>query len=110
MTCQSAIARFNLMTGESLIARSALRDRRMSGLAPRRRPAAGRDLRFSALQSEEAPLGREATGVATQAAVGRDDPVARDDDRDRVRAESGAGGARCLLVPSLPRDDLVGRE
>src|SRR5882672_12449390 len=79
-------------------------------LAPRRLPATRRDLGLTALQGEQAPLGCEPAGVAAQGAVGRDDPVAGDDDGDRVRAERGPGGTRSLLVPSLTRHDLVGRE
>src|SRR2546430_10146447 len=79
-------------------------------LPPRRLPAAGRDLGLSALKREEAPLRREPAGVAAQGAVGRDDPVAGDHDGDRVRAERGPGGTGRLLVPGLPRDDLVCRE
>src|SRR5258707_182938 len=52
----------------------------------------------------------EAAGVAAKRAVGGDDPVARDHDRDRIGAQRRPGGTRCLLVPSLARDDLVRRE
>src|SRR6266513_1099783 len=73
-------------------------------LAPRRLPAAGRHVRLPALQSEQAPLGCEPAGVAAQGAVGRDDPVAGNDDRYRVRAERRPRGTRGLLVTGLPRD------
>src|SRR5438552_1901472 len=77
-------------------------------LAPRRRPPPKRNLRLAALQSEQAALRDQATRVATQGAVRRHDAMAGNHDRVGVRAERRSGRARCLLVPGLTRDDLVG--
>src|SRR2546426_2184336 len=78
-------------------------------LAPRRRPPPKRNLGRAPLQSEQAALRDQATRVATQGAVCRDDAVARNHNRDRVRAERRSGRASSLLVPGLTRDDLIGR-
>src|SRR5437867_1579646 len=76
---------------------------------PRGRPPAGGHARLAALESEQAPLSVEPARVSTQASVGRDDAVTGHDDRDGVRAEGSAGGARGLLVAGLSRDGAVRR-
>ena len=53
---------------------------------PRRRPLPGKFLRVRPLEGQQLPLDRKAAGVAGQAAVRPDHPVAGDDDRDRVCA------------------------
>src|SRR3989441_6754790 len=80
-----------------------------SWLAPRGLPATRRHL-ARAFQCEQAALGGEATGVAAQAAVGCDHPVARDDDRDRIGPERPARRARGALVPGALRHGRVRRQ
>src|SRR2546425_155083 len=80
-----------------------------SWLAPRGLPATRRHL-ARAFQCEQAALGGEATGVAAQAAVGCDHPVARDDDRDRIAPDRSARRARGALVPGALRHGRVRRQ
>src|ERR1700730_16146584 len=70
-------------------------------LPPRRLPAPTRDFGLSAHERKEAPLGSEPSGVATQGAVRCDDPMAGNDDRDRVRAERGPSRTGGLLIAGL---------
>src|SRR5947207_15775959 len=76
-------------------------------LAPRRCPAARRHGALPALEREEPALCREAAGISAEAPVGRDDAVAGDDDRDRVRDECYTGVALGLIVSVLAGDIAV---
>src|SRR5919204_3402571 len=77
-------------------------------LASRRGPSSCRDTRLAALEREQAPLGRESSGVPTEAPVGRDHAMTGHHDRDRIRAKRAACRARRLLITRLARHGSVG--
>ena len=52
----------------------------------------------AALDAQQGPLHRQAAAVAAEPAAGAQHAVAGDDDRDRVGAAGGAGGAHRALV------------
>src|SRR4051812_23008664 len=62
--------------------------------------------RYPSLVVEQRPLGVQAAGVAGERAVGADDAMARDDDRDPVAAVGAADGPRDAA--QLPGDLAVG--
>src|SRR5881409_577275 len=72
------------------------------------RPASRRHL--ASFEPEEPPLRVKATGVPAERAVRREDAVARDDDRDRVRTERLTRGARGSLAACLCGDPGIRRD
>src|SRR6476646_9389570 len=83
------------------------RGRRRSGLEERQLPLARRP--GGRLELQEGPLAVEAAGVAGERAVLADDPVARADDRQRVRPDGSAHRARERRVAEPARELPVGR-
>src|SRR5580765_265274 len=69
--------------------------------------AARSSRRHRALETEQLPLPREPAAVAADLPARRDDPVARDDDRDRIAAERLPDGAAPARLPDPPRDLAV---
>src|SRR2546423_9015963 len=63
-----------------------------------------------ALDAEQQALPVRAAGVAAEVAAGADDAMARDDDRDRVRAEGVAGGAGGAVAAGPGRHFAVGAQ
>src|SRR5215472_4828924 len=63
-----------------------------------------------ALDPEQQPLALEPAAIAADTPARVQDPMAGDDDRDRVRAERVARGAIPTRAPGPPGDLLVARD
>src|SRR3954447_7579384 len=81
-----------------------------SCVACQQRSSSGRmtQAHLAPLEPEQEPLAVQAAAVARELAVGADDAVAGDDDRDGVAAVRGADGAWCVGRAHTPGDFAIG--